>query len=112
MSNDEILAALESAKCMDAFECIFCMYGMNEDGVYGCFAKYPDGKPGESKGCVAHQAAGAIRLLEAENTKLRELLAETLMDVHEYAEKYGIESSYDAVNEHLDARLRELGVEV
>jgi hypothetical protein len=59
---------------MDAFECIFCMYGMNEDGVYGCFAEHPDGKPGESKGCVAHQAAGAIRLLQAENAKLRELV--------------------------------------
>ena len=54
----------------------------------------------------------AVAELEAENARLRELLAETLMDVHEYAEKYGIESNYDAVNEHLDARMRELGVEV
>ena len=55
---------------------------------------------------------GHLDKLQAENAKLRELLAETLMDVHEYAEKYGIESSYDAVNEHLDARMRELGIEV
>jgi predicted nucleic acid-binding Zn-ribbon protein len=50
--------------------------------------------------------------VEEQCARLRELLAETLMDVHEYAEKYGIESSYDAVNEHLDARMRKLGVEV
>jgi len=51
------------------------------------------------------------KAVRAENAKLRELLAETLMDVHEYAEKYGIEPNYDAVNAHLDARMRELGVD-
>jgi Mg2+ and Co2+ transporter CorA len=49
---------------------------------------------------------------QAENDKLRELVADTLMDVHEYAEKYGIEPNYDAVNAHLDNRMRELRVEV
>jgi hypothetical protein len=50
--------------------------------------------------------------LGAENRKLRELVTDTLMDVHEYAEKYGIEPNYDAVNAHLDNRMRELRVEV
>ena len=50
--------------------------------------------------------------LQSENAKLRELLAETVMPVDEYAEKYGIELSFEAVNAHLDARMRELGVEV
>jgi predicted RNase H-like nuclease (RuvC/YqgF family) len=49
---------------------------------------------------------------QAENDELRELVADTLMDVHEYAEKYGIEPNYDAVNAHLDNRMRELRGEV
>ena len=53
--------------------------------------------------------AGTKRL-EDENAKLRTLLEESLMDTREYAEKYGIDPSYDSVNEHLDSRLRELGI--
>ncbi len=45
-----------------------------------------------------------------ENAKLRTLLEESLMDTREYAEKYGVDPSYDSVNEHLDSRLRELGI--
>lgn len=56
------------------------------------------------------EAEREVDRLKTENARLRELVAETLMDVHEYAEKYGIEPDYDAVNEHLDARMRELGV--
>lgn len=56
-------------------------------------------------------SCGLVVTLVEQNAKLRELLAETLMDVHEYAEKYGIEPNYDAVNAHLDARMRELGIE-
>lgn len=51
--------------------------------------------------------------LQAENAKLRELVADTLMQPRDYCQKYDIEyDSWDSVNEHLDARLRELGVEV
>lgn len=49
--------------------------------------------------------------LRKENAKLRELLRETLIDVGDYAEKYGIEHSYDAVDAHLNERLRALGIE-
>ena len=51
-------------------------------------------------------------LLEVENAKLRELLKESLMDFKEYAEKYDLAPYLDDVNEHLDARMRELGIEV
>lgn len=56
---------------------------------------------------------GEPTLLEVENAKLRELLADTLMSTHKYAEKYGIEPfCWDSVNAHIDARLRDLGVEL
>ena len=61
MNKNEIIEALKGASCPDGFSCPFGMYGRNEDGFWGCFAKYPDGQTGESQGCVAHQAA---RLLE------------------------------------------------
>ena len=50
--------------------------------------------------------------LRKENAKLRELLSESLMDYKLYAKKYGLPPYFSDVNEHLDARLRELGVEV
>lgn len=50
--------------------------------------------------------------LEAENEKLRELVRESLMDYRQYAEKYGLPPYLSDVNEHLDARLRDLGIEV
>ena len=50
--------------------------------------------------------------LATENGKLRELVADTLMDTREYCEKYGIDyKGWDSANDHIDARLRELGVE-
>ena len=53
------------------------------------------------------------RLAAAETrcNELRELLREMLMDVGDYAEKYGIEHSCGAVYAHLDERLRALGIE-
>lgn len=53
-----------------------------------------------------------IREYVAENAKLRELLSESLMDYKLYAEKYGLQPYISDVNEHLDARMSELGVEV
>lgn len=50
--------------------------------------------------------------LKEERDKLRELLAETLMPYRDYAKKYGIAPYLTDVNEHLDARMRELGIEV
>ena len=49
--------------------------------------------------------------LQAENAKLRELLQESFMPVEEYAKKYGLGPSLNDVNKHLDARLREVGIE-
>lgn len=49
---------------------------------------------------------------QAENERLRELLAESFMDVRLYAEKYGISPFYGDVDEHLNARLRDIGIEV
>jgi len=87
--------------------------------IIKCRAAEPmrDGAPCEwnkmgSDGYPFCASSTEVMRLREQNAKLRELLAETLMDVHEYAEKYGIESNYDAVNEHLDARMRELGMEV
>lgn len=54
-----------------------------------------------------------LQRANAENAKLRELLADTLMQPRDYCQKYGIEyDGWDSVNDHLDARMRELGVEV
>ncbi len=51
--------------------------------------------------------------LQAENAKLRGLIVDTFMHPREYCEKYGIEyEGWDSANDHLDARMRELGVEV
>ena len=64
------------------------------------------------------ECGGAFRECDAsdfeyENAKLRELLAETVMDTGEYAKKYGLpEHDWGAINRHLDNRMRELGVEV
>ena len=53
-----------------------------------------------------------LQRANAENVKLRELLSESLMDYKLYAEKYGLPPYISDVNEHLDDRMRELGVEV
>lgn len=51
--------------------------------------------------------------VEERCAKLRELLADTLMQPRDYCKKYGIEyESWDSANAHLDARMRELGVDV
>ena len=52
------------------------------------------------------------KAVREENAKLRELLSESLMDYKLYAEKYGLPPYISDVNEHLDARMRELGIEV
>ena len=61
----------------------------------------------------AEDAIEQVRALQSENATLRELLADTLMQPRDYCKKYGIEyESWDSANAHLDARMRELGVEV
>lgn len=55
---------------------------------------------------------GREESLEAENAKLREFLQDTLMDADDYAKKYGISPSSTDITEHLDTRMRELGIEV
>ena len=59
-----------------------------------------------------HLMQVSIDALDKENAKLRELVRETLMDYRQYAEKYGLPPYLSDVNEHLDARLRDLGIEV
>ena len=54
---------------------------------------------------------GREESLEAENAKLREFLQDTLMDADDYAKKYGISPSFTDITEHLDTRMRELGIE-
>ena len=56
-----------------------------------------------------HQIA-TVALME--NAKLRELLADTLIDPRDYCAKYGIDyDGWDSANDDIDRRLRELGVE-
>ena len=56
---------------------------------------------------------GAVEGFCDQNTKLRELLLDTLMHPREYCEKHGIEyAGWDSANAHVDARLRDLGIEV
>lgn len=52
-----------------------------------------------------------------ENTKLRELLRDTLITTDQYCDKYGIEyegeiGAWGMANADIDRRLRELGIEV
>ena len=54
---------------------------------------------------------GREESLEDENAKLREFLQDTLMDADDYAKKYGISPSFTDITEHLDTRMRELGIE-
>ena len=62
MTREEIIKALETSICSDAYECIFGMYGRNKRGHFGCFAEYPHGDPSEeNQGCVAIQAARIMR---------------------------------------------------
>lgn len=54
-----------------------------------------------------------FRKVQAENAKLRELLADTLIDPRDYCAKYGIDyDGWDSANDDIDRRLRELGIEV
>ena len=51
--------------------------------------------------------------LREENEKLRELMSDTLMDTNDYAHKYGLpEHGWKAMNNHLNDRMQELGIEV
>ena len=51
--------------------------------------------------------------LRDENAKLRELLADTLIDPRDYCAKYGIDyDGWDSANDDIDRRMRELGIEV
>ena len=63
-TKEEIIEILENAECLDRFYCPFGMCGQNENGAWGCFAKYPNGDPKEpNQGCIAHQAAKLLREL-------------------------------------------------
>ena len=60
----------------------------------------------------AKEIAAQLCDARAENVKLRELLVDTLMHPREYCEKYGIEyEGWESVDEHIYARMRDLGVE-
>ena len=49
--------------------------------------------------------------LKKENAKLREFIAESLLTIDQYMEKYGLTDLHEAV-EHEKRRMRELGIEV
>ena len=60
-----------------------------------------------------HGDGSAVAELVSENAKLRELLADTLIDPRDYCAKYGIDyDGWDSANDDIDRRLRELGIEV
>ena len=60
--KEELIEILERAECTDGFACPFGMFGENDQGAWGCFAKYPDGDPAKpNQGCIAHQAAKMLR---------------------------------------------------
>ena len=82
--------------------CVYCSFAGNCDRYDKPLTSI------EQPACDAYE----IHPLLAENAKLRELVRESLMDYRQYAEKYGLPPYLSDVNEHLDARLRELGIEV
>lgn len=62
---------------------------------------------------AGHGDGSAVAELVSENAKLRELLADTLIDPRDYCAKYGIDyDGWDSANDDIDRRLRELGIEV
>lgn len=65
------------------------------------------------KSIVHARYSQPVAKLMEENAKLRELVSDTLMDTNDYAHKYGLpEHDWKAVNNHLNDRMQELGVEV
>ena len=62
---------------------------------------------------LADELGESIDKPSEENIKLRELLADTLIDPRGYCAKYGIDyDGWDSANDDIDRRLRELGIEV
>lgn len=67
----------------------------------------------ESERDYADQMEAKEKRAAEENAKLRELLADTLIDPRDYCAKYGIDyDGWDSANDDIDRRLRELGIEV
>lgn len=65
----------------------------------------------ESERDYADQMEAKEKRAAEENAKLRELLADTLIDPRDYCAKYGIDyDGWDSANDDIDRRLRELGV--
>lgn len=66
----------------------------------------------ESMSKIRKAALDEIDTLRDENARLRELIADTLLDPREYCEKYGVEyEGWDSANAHIDKRMIELGVD-
>ena len=66
----------------------------------------------ESMSKIRKAALDEIDTLRDENERLRELIADTLLDPREYCEKYGIEyEGWDSANAHIDKRMIDLGVD-
>ena len=66
----------------------------------------------ESMSKIRKAALDEIDTLRDENARLRELIADTMLDPRKYCEKYGIEyEGWDSANAHIDKRMIELGVD-
>ncbi len=87
---------------------------MSKEHAYAYEAGYRDGSINyELEHCPACKNVADLQEALAENARLRELIADTLLDPREYCEKYGIEyEGWDSANAHIDKRMIELGVDV
>ena len=78
----ELITYNKEAYCGDPFVCPYGMYAENNEGKFGCFAKFPNGDPNESEcGCVAHQAAFYLYLLTYIQCQNGKTLAEAIEDM-------------------------------
>ena len=87
-----------------------CMFS---DGCGFCDCDKLSIVDGVCEGSYGRNASDDDERLKAENAKLRELLADTLIDPRDYCAKYGIDyDGWDSANDDIDRRLRELGIDV
>lgn len=84
----------------------------NSGDGYFCWYHRGDTAANTPTRCMHKLANAGWTHIEQQMDDLRELLGESLMDYKLYAKKYGLPPYLSDVNEHLDARLRELGIEV
>ena len=78
----ELITYNKEAYCSDPFACPYGMYAENNEGNFGCFAKFPNGDPNEPKcGCLAHQTAFYLKLMTDIQCENGKTLAEAIEDM-------------------------------